>query len=54
MSRIPYRVTMTCGSVTYSTVFVATTFARAAAAAARWLDREGLVMWRVSTVERVG
>lgn len=53
MTRLPYRVTLVCGKSVYQTVFLATTFARAAAAATRWLDLEGLVQWRVSTVERV-
>ena len=53
VSRLPYRVTLVCGNVTFSTVFVATTFARAAEAAERWVVREWLGPWRVSTVERV-
>jgi hypothetical protein len=53
MTRLPYRVTLVCGNVTYSTVFVAASFVAADAAATRWVEREGLVRWRVSTVERV-
>ena len=54
MTRLPYRVTLVCGKSVYQTVFVAASFVAAAAAATRWVEREGLVRWRVSTVERVG
>jgi len=53
MTRLPYRVTLVCGESVYQTVFVAASFVAAASAARRWLDVEGLVQWRVSTVERV-
>jgi len=53
MTRLPYRVTLVCGESVYQTVFVAASFVAAAAAATRWVERDGLGPWRVSTVERV-
>lgn len=56
MSRdlVAFRVTLRRGGAdVYRTVFLARTYAQAARAAERWLERGERSAWIVSTVERI-